>query len=366
MGLRFGTAPPTMTREFNFHNIVGLRLDSGDAVAIEFFQAELGEHAGQIGDGLAEVALRWRSAALPKSPGSGYQRQLHKRLAHWHYRIELSQRSVQIDCAGNRIALPMAWHMLIHPSMSYLVANKGSLMLHGAAVVCGGKSLIVTGPGGVGKTTTSSLLLRASAEWKLHADDSVFLGPGWNSFSFATPTLAYADLLRWLPELRSTLSASELLRLLVSGSLMRLSGGRVRWPVRVGAKRLWPNREMASMAQLGAILLVGPRSGDAIGLRRLELAEDPAGELLAVNFRERRHFSRLLRRTSGVQIADAILHDWRRRERALLDRIVAAHAVYELRIPERPNSGLELARELSAKLKELLDVRNEVAPHHGV
>lgn len=344
-----------MNYEFNFHDLVGLRLETENADAAEFFRAELSAHTGAVGDGLPRVELRWRHASLPRSPGPDYQQQVHKRLAHWHYRMELRDRTVEIDCVGNQLAVPMAWHMLVHPSMSFLVANQGNLMLHAAAVVREGKSLILTGKGGVGKTTTSSLLLRDGADWKLHADDYVFLEPGSRSYSYATRAHAYVDLLRWLPGLRSKLTKAELLRLLFFGSIRALSGGRVKWPVRLEATRLWPDREMAHSARVGAILLVGERTEGAVRLRRLGPSDDPAGELLEVNFKERQHFSRLLRRFLGEPAADRILSDWRRRERGLLDRVVAENAVFELRIPKRASSDAQLGQQLSAEMRRLLN-----------
>lgn len=106
-------------------------------------------------------------------------------------------------------------------------------------------------------------------------------------------------------------------------------------------------------------MLVGKRTRAEVHLRRLEAGEDPAGELLAINFSERRHFTRLLRQFMGVREADRILDEWRQRERRVLDRIVGENAVYELGIPRRATSDPRVVRALSSKVLDVL--RGELA-----
>lgn len=357
--MNFGKGSCVLMSNFNFHDIVGLQLRTDSPEAANFYRAELMAYAGDHGEGLPAVDLKWRHSSIPRSPGPGYQREVHKQLARWYFRLELNENRVEIDCVGNRIAIPIVWHMLVEPSLRYLAAMRGSLMLHAAAVVRSGKSLIFAGSGGVGKTTTSSLLLRYEPQWKLHADDYVFLGPGSRSYAFVTRAHAYADLLRWLPELRHSLTAAEVLRLLFFGWIRKLSGERLKLPVRLEASRLWPGRETALSADVGAVLLLGGRSDGKVTLRRLGSQDKPATKMLTINFHEMRHFIRLLRRFMGEQAADKNLSEWRDREREFLDKLVRETAIYELRIPMRAQSSDTLSRHLSSELAGLLNAQSE-------
>lgn len=341
--------------EFNFHEIVGLRLHTEAPDAADFYRAELAAHLGAPSAGLPMVDLRWRRSWLPRSPGSDYRLHVHKALGRWHYRIALHREAVELDIVGNGLALPLTWHMLVLPSLRYLAAWQEALMLHAAAVVRHGSSLILTGPGGAGKTSTSSLLLRQGSEWQLHADDYLFLGPGLRSHALITRSHAYSDLLRWLPELRPRLTASEMLRLRLFGWVRKASGERLKWPIRLEAARLWPTREVAQSAKLGGILLIASRSGSELSVRHVESAGQTAVDLLDMNFHEARHFVRLLRKAMEPDQAQQAIDEWRAAELTGLERIVQLAPVYVLRLPQRPAEDGMLGRRLAESLKAVLD-----------
>ena len=88
----------------------------------------------------------------------GYTFHQHKLLARWGYRMQVSPERIELDVIGNRLSVPMVHHMLLHPSLRYLSARQGVLLLHAGAVSHLGKSLIFTGYGGAGKTTTTALV----------------------------------------------------------------------------------------------------------------------------------------------------------------------------------------------------------------
>jgi hypothetical protein len=339
---------------FDFHSIVGLQLDTEDVWAAEFYRSELAAHAGDPAEDVPVVDLTWRHSWLPRSPGADYQLQIHKRLARWYFRIGLTASRVTIDCVGNRTAIPLAWHMLVEPSMRYLVSTSGSLMLHGAAIVLADKCLVLTGKGGAGKTSTSSVVLRHDPSWKLHSDDYVFLSRGRISQAFGTRAHAYLDLLRWLPELRSRLSFAEKAQIGLFGWLRRLSGERIKWPMRLQLERLWPGRELSMQAELGAVVLLGERTAHELQIRQLP-AEARIPELIEMNFNEAHHFIQLVRKYLGIQRADAEVEKWRERETRALTEILLDVPVYELQVPRQLGSNSKLTAQLVTELKAVVE-----------
>lgn len=323
--------------------------------AREFYRQELAAHAGRLPDGVPVVELSWRHSWLPQSPGPGYELQTHKRLARWYYRIELGERRVELDCVGNRTAIPMAWHMLVEPCLRYLASMRGNLMLHGAAVVWAGKSLVLTGKGGAGKTSTSSLILRHGPEWKLHSDDYVFLSPDRISHAFGTRAHAYLDLLKWVPGLRSRLSPRERLEIGVFGWLRRLSRERIKLPLRLPLQRLWPGRELNMVADLGALMLLGERTDGELDFRRLNADGGAADALIEMNFDEAQHFIRLARKYLGRQRADSEVADWRAREHRALSGILLEVPAYLLRVPSELGSDPGAADRLVTELRGILE-----------
>lgn len=339
---------------FDFHSIVGLHLDTTDDQAAEFYRSELAAHTGTPAEDVPVVELSWRNSWLPRSPGADYQLQIHKRLARWYFRIALTEGRVTIDCVGNRTAIPLAWHMLVEPSMRYLASMRGSLMLHGAAIVLKDKCLVLTGKGGVGKTSTSSVVLRHDPSWKLHSDDYVFLNGDGLSRAFGTRAHAYLDLLKWLPELRSRLSFRERVQIGFFGWLRRLSGERIKWPMRLEMDRLWPGRELNMRASLGAVVLLGERTSHELSLRRMS-AEERIPELIEMNFNEAQHFMRLLRRYLGTSAADAMIGEWRGQETRALTEILKEVPVYQLQVPRQLGSNPSLTARLVGELRGILE-----------
>lgn len=339
---------------YDFHSIVGLRLETDSAAAADFYRNELAQHAGEPAAEVPLVELQWNHSWLPRSPGPGYQLQMHKRLARWYYRMELEPKRVILDCAGNRTSIAMAWHMLVEPSMRYLAAGQGCLMLHGAGVVLGERSLVLTGLGGAGKTSTSSVLLRHDPDWTLHSDDYVFLKPGGTSLAFGTRAHAYLDLLKWLPELRSRLTAREQLEIAIFGLVRRFSGDRLKLPVRMPLARMWNGRQLSMQADLGAILLLGERTTGELAMRRLSPKVQAVDALIEMNFGEAAHFVRLARKFLGHQRADEQVARWREQERQVLERILEQVPVFEVHVPTDLGTEPGKVDRLVGELRQLV------------
>ncbi len=335
---------------FDFHGLAGLLVESDDPEVLSFFGREYAYHQGAPEQGAPLVRLRWSSAAERRA-ARPFRWHRHKLLARWRYRIELGEDGVLIEAAGNRLSVPMVHHMLVHPSLRFLVGRKGTVLLHGAALARKGRSLVLTGRGGAGKTTASSLLLAyGSPAWELHADDYVFVGPGPESHAYLTRAHLYRDLLRWVPAVAGRLSRRERLALEVFGRLRAWSHEGLKWPVRVGAERLWPGRAYQAQALLAGVLLLRRAQVPHPMLEPIGEADDPVGELLEMNFFEARHFIRLVGR-APTPAPSGWLDAWRAREREALVQLQSRVPFLQLVLPEKVASGPEQGQALAELLE---------------
>lgn len=337
---------------FCFHNKVTFQLETDDPLAQAFFRAEYGFHLGEFSG--RSVRLRFERREPSFRLPAGYTLHTHKLAARWGYCIKFTASGVEIDAVGNRFSIPMIHHMMVHPSLRWLAAQENLLLLHAGAIARGGKSLIFTGQGGAGKTTTTSLVLAyGQPPWSLHADDYVFLGDGPNSFAYLTRSHLYRDLLRWVPQVSSRLTRSERFRLEFWGRVRAWSGERIKWPVRLPVERLWPERDLALQAKPAALVLL--KRGDVLSPTVLPVTEGSkvVNELLQMNFNEARHYLTLLKKCAAM--SDEMLSDWRVREEQLIQRAVEQIPVYQLVLPARKSNQAELAVELASTLDQLVN-----------
>lgn len=326
-----------MTLTFTFHHIVRLRVETDDPACAEFFQAEYRPYLNPDGAGdtaLPLVSLTFRRGTPRGASFPHAVRHTHKVLARWAYRVELSDDEVRIQAQGNRWAIPMIHHMLVHPSLRLLAARRGVLMLHAGAVAYGDRSVVLTGTGGVGKTTTTSLLLNQDdPRWALHADDYVFLSPQGDSYSYLTRSHLYRPLLDWVPSLGDRLTPGERLRLRLLWWVRSWSGDRLKWPVRVEAARLWPQRRHQPRARLAAMVWLQRAAGERATLTAMRPTAEQVEQLLTVNFHEARHYLALLR--AQPDFDPQVVAAWREQERALLRALAEGFPWYRLDIPTR-------------------------------
>jgi hypothetical protein len=342
------------TFTYNFHQLVGVQIESDDPGLIRFFEAEYRPSAAPISQELSQVHLTWERSNWPFI--KDYHFQSHKLLARWAYRISFQENWIEIHALGNQLAIPMIHHMLLHPSLRYLCAQDGTLMLHSSAVVLNGKSLVFTGTGGTGKTTISSLILRHGGnECKLHADDYVFLSTGASSFSYMTRSHLYRGQIRWLPAIQKSLTLRERLHLEIFGRLRELSKDHIKWPLRADPSRLWPTHRIAPKADLGAIIVLNRDNVDRAILARIEPTEVVLQDLIKMNFYEARHFIQLVQKAYGEVYIKDWLEVWKEKERFLLERILDVTPLYRLDIPSSEKDGDRFGEALMAMLNPIVE-----------
>ncbi len=340
-------------QSYNFHALVGLRVQTDSSFAADYFGAEYGLAAGAIPEELPIVVLHWTDSSLPRRPGPDYRLKIHKGLARWYYRLRFEPERIFIEATGNRMAVSMVHHMLVHGCLRYLCSAHDAMMLHAAALSQGGRSLLFAGSGGVGKTTVSSILLdQGGLGWELHADDYVFVGSSGDTYSYPSRSHLYADYLKAVPSASKKLSASQRVHLKVFGTVRRVSGDRIKWPLRVEPGLLWPERVSASHAQLQALLLLESGRAEEINLEPISDSAALVDQLLRVNFYEARHTIELI---EGYFSPSGYTEHWQSRERETLRRALENTPAYGLSMPQ--TASIDRAKLVSI-LQQLVTVEH--------
>jgi hypothetical protein len=335
---------------YDFHGLVGLHVTADDSRVRAYFADEYGFHSGDPPNGVRCVRLSWTKGR------DGLRPHQHRVLARWRSRVELDGKEARIEAHGNRLAIPMVHHMLVHPSLRYLVSEEGGLLLHAASAVRGGRSLVLTGAGGAGKTTISALLLGSGdAEWQLHGDDYVFLTQDGRTRAYITRAHLYRSLTEWLPEVRRRLTPAERRRLEILGRIREWSDERIKWPVRVPLGRLWPGRAVAAEAQPAAVVILRRGRSDTPRLQPVGAASSVVRDLIDINFGEARHFVRLVWGTDGWERPEVT--GWKEREQGLLARWSEGVPFYWLELPPPNARSVGLRDALIEILGPLVEAR---------
>jgi len=320
---------------FSYHNLVGEKIITDDAGARRFFAEECQSHEveGELSQDIPQVELVYHKLS-GRVPEVGFARASHKMMARWAYWVSVQPERVAIRAYGNPLSVSLIHHMLVHQSLRYLVSFRDALMLHAGAVVHGGRSLILTGQGGVGKTTLTSLLVeRGGPEWSVHADDYVFLTASGESLAYLTRAHVYRSLLGLVPEVKQILTGAERVRLEAWWRLRTLAG--IKWPVRVPLSRLWPGRTVVMKASPAALVLLERGQASQPLLKRLPPEQAPVDDLLEMNFDEARHYLELVGKCLPAAEWQSLAADWRQREKAVLQQVVQRIPVYTLTIPQQ-------------------------------
>ena len=316
----------------------GIRLSvrGTEPYAMKWFADELGFHvAADDRDKAPDLYV-----LLPRGGGSGdWAAHSRRGVARWRYRVEDHGASLQIAAHGTRLAVPLVFHMLVSPAIRLLAARCGKLMLHSGTVSEQGRSIMLTGAGGAGKTTTTSLLMAAGGpERGLQADDYTFVVEGATR-PFVTRSHLYGDLLRWVPEVRQQLRPDQRMRAYALQAARDWSKGALRWPVRVPQEQLWGRRSVDAEAVPSALVVLERAPIPAPELHEVERPLDVVEPLLAMNFDEASHFVALLTKSLGVARVERILAEWRDTERELISELVRTTPVWKLRMPFVADAG---------------------------
>lgn len=339
---------------FNFYEIVRLEVFSDDKRVNEFYIGEYKKHLDRVGLPFHSVVrLNLNPANIKK-----LRRVQHKILARWRYWVEIDENEVEINATGNYFAIPMIHHMLVHHSLRYLASINGVMMLHSGAVSREGKSVIFSGKGGTGKTTTTAILLSdIDAGWQVHADDYAFISAEPKSFAYMTRQHLYLPLLKWVPQLRHAMTVKERFALILLGKIRQWTRDGLKWPVRMDAERAWGKDRLCFEATpSGLVLLRRSKQSQATKILIDNNVDDAVTELLEMNFSEAHHFIELV---SAINPDfDNILLRWKQRESELLRQFISKTPLYELYLPNQSDDFRKSSNEVSSLVMSILDSSN--------
>lgn len=340
----------------NFHNLVNVEILSKHEFPARFFTSEYSYHLSDddlVNVPKLELRIRLSSQIFPQP---GYVFHTHKGLARWSYRIDVSKDIIKIDAFGNRAAIPMIHHMLVHPGLRYLAAFQNVVMLHAGAVSLHDKSLLFTGRGGAGKTTTTSLILSDdSGDWQIHADDYVFIAQGPISLAYLTRSHLYRDLLYWVPDIKHQLTRSERLSLEFFGWLRAWSNDRIKWPVRLSLDRLWLTRDVSFQANPMALIILDRDNVSEPTVESINDQPSVVNDLLDMNFWEARHFLSLIKKSKSITDFNKWVDEWRMQEANLLTQRIQEIPIYKLYLPNNARPSQMIKEKLTEKLKSLVN-----------
>ncbi len=334
--------------EFNFHNIAGASITCDSVFANDFFQDEYRYHT--TSDDISALPTVELSYYLNKKIPASFTHYRHKLLANLGFDCELSDTEVSLSIYGNRMAVPIAHHMLLHSGIRWLAANNSAILLHAGAVAKNNKSVIFSGMGGAGKTTTTSLILSANDGWQIHADDYIFLKDS-QSKAYVTRSHLYRDLLSWVPEVGVRLTPWERIKLEFLGEIRKRTMEGIKWPVRLSANRLWPNTKIADTATPAAILLLERDQISKPELVEITNKELAVEELIEMNFYEARHFISLMKKSG--KYSESWFKKWYSLEKDQLKQILSTIPVYKFVLPYYSDNAKQ-SKELLESINELV------------
>jgi len=262
------------------------RFDAGVTVAIRgqrrarsYFRAEYGSAA--LAPGAEEPAVDVLiGARLGEGAGTaGGHRELlgaHK-LARWRALVPVTpeQRTMRLAVAvRGPLGLALVQSSVIEPLVSLAAVRADSVLLPGAAIAQGDRTVLVIGRSRTGKTSLAARALAAGL--RVLGDDQIIINADRECRPFPRRLRLYPDLSRTAPAAFATLQPSVRTKLAALGRVNALTHGLVAPPVSVSPSTLGGNGDIPVRVLIGEVVVVRRARVDTLTLEPLD-----AGELAA-------------------------------------------------------------------------------------
>ncbi len=248
----------------------------GERRARAYFRAEYG--AAALADSPdapameAVIGARIRAASdettrEPKLSGA------HK-LAHWRASVpvspELDTMRIAVAVRGP-LGLALVQSRVIEPLVSLAAVRAGSVLLPGAAIAHGDRTLLLLGRSRSGKTSLAARALAAGL--RVLGDDQVLVNADRECLPFPRRLRLYPDLARTAPAAFAALPPSVRGRLAALGRVSALTRGFVAPPVSVSASAFGAAAPDPIRLLVGDVVVVRRAQGDTLTSERLDPQE---------------------------------------------------------------------------------------------
>jgi hypothetical protein len=259
------------------------RFDTGVTVAIRgqrraksYFRAEYGSAALAPGteEPAVDVLIR---ARLGESAGSatGHRELLgaHK-LARWRALVPVTPGAGTMRLAvavRGPLGLALVQSSVIEPLVSLAAVRAESVLLPGAAIAHGDRTVLLIGRSRTGKTSLAARALASGL--RVLGDDQIIINADRECHPFPRRLRLYPDLSRTAPAAFATLQPSVRTKLAALGRVKALTRGLVAPPVSVSPSTLGGNGNAPVRVLIGEVVVVRRAQVDALTLEDLDSGE---------------------------------------------------------------------------------------------
>jgi hypothetical protein len=197
----------------------------------------------------------------------------HK-LARWRasvpVRPEVDTMRVAVAVRGP-LGLALVQSQVIEPLVSLAAVRAGSVLLPGAAIAQGDRTLLVLGRSRSGKTSLAARALAAGL--RVLGDDQVIINAERECLPFPRRLRLYPDLSRTAPAAFAALRPSVRTRLAALGRVSALTRGFVAPPVSVSPSAIGTDATGPVRVLIGEVVVVRRARVDALTLEPLDAVE---------------------------------------------------------------------------------------------
>lgn len=245
----------------------------GERRARAYFRTEYGAASLSTGSEVpaleAVIGDRARDSSADEPELSG----AHK-LARWSasvpVRPELDTMRVAVAVRGP-LGLALVQSTVIEPLVSLAAVRAGLVLLPGAAIAQGDRTVLVLGRSRSGKTSLAARALAAGL--RVLGDDQVIINAERECLPFPRRLRLYPDLSQTAPAAFAALRPSVRTRLAALGRVKALTRGFVAPPVSVSASALGGTATDQVRVMIGEVVVVHRARVDALTLQPLDLGE---------------------------------------------------------------------------------------------
>ena len=242
----------------------------GERRARAYFRAEYGPASLTSGSEVPAVEAVIGESARAPTTDEPELRGAHK-LARWHasvpVRPELETMRIAVAVRGP-LGLALVQSTVIEPLVSLAAVRADSVLLPGAAIAQGNRTVLLLGRSRSGKTSLAARALAAGL--RVLGDDQVIINADRECLAFPRRLRLYPDLSRTAPAAFAALRPSVRTRLAALGRVKVLTRGFVAPPVSVSASAIGRNANDHVRLMIGEVVVVRRACVDALTLQPLD------------------------------------------------------------------------------------------------